>query len=62
MARSKELIDKRNQSIKQRFNALQAEHPQWRYDALLAQMEGEFYLSKRTLAAIINGEAIYKTA
>ena len=61
MARSKELIKNRNARIKQRFNELSAQHPQWRYDALLSEMEGEFYLAKRTIAAIINGEAIYST-
>lgn len=62
MARSKELIQKRNTRIKQRFNELTVKHPQWRYDAILQQLSDEYFISPRTVAAILNGEASYSAA
>ena len=62
MARSKELIQKRNSRIKQRFNELTAKHPQWRYDAILQQLSQEYFISPRTVAAILNEEASYSGA
>lgn len=62
MARRKDLITKRNQRIRQRFNELSAAHPQWRYDAQLEALANEFYISTRTIAAILNAEGSYKMA
>jgi hypothetical protein len=61
MARSKTLIQERNKAIKTHFSKLQAKYPKWRYEAWLNELGKEFYLSKRTIAAILNNEGNYST-
>ena len=62
MARSKKLLEARNKRIHVRFNELSAAHPQWRYDAQLEALSNEFYISTRTIAAILNAEGSYNNA
>jgi len=61
MARSKEFIQLRNKSVKIRFNKLEAKYPKWKHDALLEELTKEFYISKRTISAILNNEGNYST-
>ncbi len=56
MARNKDFIILRNKNVKIRFNKLSEKYPQWRYDALLEELTKEFYIAKRTIAAILNNE------
>ncbi len=62
MARNNDLIILRNQKVKQRFSQVSSKHPQWKYDAVLESLSFEFYISKRTISAILNNEGAYKSA
>ncbi|WP_299627733.1 hypothetical protein [uncultured Tenacibaculum sp.] len=62
MARNNNLIALRNQKVKQRFSQLSVKHPQWKYDAVLETLSLEFFISKRTISAILNNEGAYKSA
>ncbi|WP_299673296.1 hypothetical protein [uncultured Tenacibaculum sp.] len=61
MARNNRLIQLRNRKVKQRFNQISLKFPHWKYDAVLENLSLEFFLSKRTLSAILNNEGVYKT-
>lgn len=52
-------IKARNQKIRDYFSSLERKHPQWRWDALLQEAEKEFFLSPRTIDAIIKFEGVY---
>lgn len=62
MARNSSLIVLRNQKVKQRFSQLSIKNPKWKYDALLETLSLEFYISKRTISAILNNEGVYSNA
>ena len=62
MARNNNLILIRNKNVKTRFNELSNKYPRWKYDALLDSLSLEFYISKRTITAILNNEGRYSTA
>jgi len=55
----REIIVRRNTNIKIRYNEISKKHPQWRHGAIMGKIAGEFYLSLRTIGAIINNEGIY---
>lgn len=55
----KERLTARNNQVRSSFNELCKKHPQWRFDALVKQVAGSFFLSKRTVEAILRGEGIY---
>lgn len=62
MARNNNLITLRNQKVKQRFRQLELKYPQWKYTALLETLSFEFFISKRTITAILNNEGAYNNA
>lgn len=62
MPRNTHLIELRNSNLKKRYHHLSEKHKQWRNSAILEQLENEFYLAKRTIEAILNEEAPYRTA
>lgn len=59
MARNKELIVLRNEKIKQRFNELSKEKPHDKYIDLLDELSYEFFITHRTISAVLNDEASY---
>ena len=50
---------KRNENVRKKFNTTVEKNPHWKTDVILQQIAIEFYLSKRTIEAIIKGEGIY---
>lgn len=60
MSRSTKLIYLRNCNLKKRYHAISKKHPKWRNDAVIDMVAQEFYLSKRTVTAILNEEPAYK--
>jgi hypothetical protein len=55
MAREQRL-KQRNEKIRNLFSVKTKKHPQWRSDAIIADVADEVFLSKRTVEAIIKGE------
>lgn len=62
MARNNDLILLRNKKVKQRYSQISIKNPKWKYDALLETLSYEFFISKRTISAILNNEGAYKNA
>lgn len=62
MARNNDLILLRNKKVKQRYSQISIKNPKWKYDALLETLSYEFFISKRTISAILNDEGSYKNA
>lgn len=54
MTRSKILIEKRNKKIHIRFDELSKQYPKWKTDAILEELTHEFYITKRTLSAVLS--------
>lgn len=55
MSRDKDLLHKRNKSIKKSYAKMRDAHPQWRHDAILKELsEKVYFLSPKTLSSIIN--------
>ncbi|PIB28902.1 hypothetical protein BFP77_08270 [Maribacter sp. 4U21] len=59
MARHRQLIELRNANIKKRYDQLTKKHKEWRHDAIIDKIAGEFFLSSRTISAIFNDEGTY---
>ncbi|MEM8506220.1 MAG: hypothetical protein AAF717_00260 [Bacteroidota bacterium] len=59
MPRNRDLVALRNTNIKKRYHELCAKHKEWRNDAIIAKVAGEFYLAPNTIDAIINERGIY---
>ena len=59
MARKSELIQLRNTKIREEYYKLYKKHPQWRNDAVIDLVSNTFFLTQRTITAIINQEGIY---
>lgn len=52
-------LKERNQRIREQFNELSEKHPEWRSDALIEELSKRFYLSTRTIEAVLRGEGCY---
>lgn len=50
----------RNSAVRTYFKQLESKNPNWRIDALERDTADKFYLSERTVRAILKGESIYK--
>lgn len=59
MARN-ELFIKRNLKVRARFEELSRKNSKWRFDAIVEEIAGEFFLTKRTIEAIVRKEGTYK--
>jgi len=59
MARKSELIQLRNTKIREEYKKLCHKYPQWRYDAIIDLVSATFFLTPRTITAIINQEGVY---
>jgi hypothetical protein len=59
MARNINLIQLRNSNIKKRYREIATKNQKWRNDAVIEAVSEEFYLSARTITAILNDEGTY---
>lgn len=48
-------IRQRNQRIRQEFNHLTTQHPNWKLQACLDELAAQFYLSPDTIYSIVRG-------
>lgn len=55
-----ELLNKRNQEVRKCFYEMQDKNPKYKIDAVIQDVANKFFLSSRTIEAIINHEGIYK--
>lgn len=55
-------LQQRNQAVKEFFDALAKKHHQWRLDALEEAVAERFYISTRTVRAILKEEGCYAVA
>ena len=55
----KERLKRRNESVRKLFETLSRRHPQWRAEAIIAEVATQMYLSPRTVEAIVFYEGIY---
>ncbi|TRX39074.1 hypothetical protein [Flavobacterium restrictum] len=56
----KELLSKRNQEVRKFFYEMQKKHPKYKIDAIIQDVANKFFLSSRTIEAIISHEGNYK--
>lgn len=56
MARNSQLIQLRNANVKKRYREISTKNPKWRNDAVIEELVGIFFLSARTITAILNNE------
>lgn len=54
-----ERFKKRNEMIRQSFDKMSREKPEWRIDAIISDIAQHSFLAKRTIEAIIRYEGIY---
>lgn len=54
-----ERLNIRNNNVRKHFIDLQKKNPKWRYDAIVEEVASKFFLSSRTIEAIINHEGTY---
>lgn len=52
-------LSKRNEAVRAAFDALQRRHPQWRLDAIIDKLSERYFVSPRTIEAIIKREVGY---
>ena len=55
----KERLKQRNECVRKPFESLSGRHPQWRAEAIIAEVATQMYLSPRTVEAIVFYEGIY---
>ena len=56
----KDRLIERNKLVRACFNATQKKNPKWRFDAVIEEVAVKFFLSSRTIEAIIGYEGTYK--
>ncbi|MCB4807129.1 hypothetical protein LG651_02620 [Tamlana sp. 62-3] len=59
MPRKKDLIQLRNLNIKKRYNEISLKNPKWKHEAVVLELEKTFFLTSRTITAILNNEGNY---
>jgi Uri superfamily endonuclease len=57
--RNKEQLKARNEKIRKHVATLFKKYPHWNYDYIMQKTAETFFLSKRTIEAIIKGEGTY---
>ncbi len=58
MSRNKRLQE-RNKKVRILFAKISKKNPNWRSDAIINEVAETFFLSTRTIEAILKGEGIY---
>lgn len=56
----KQRLHLRNEKVRNLFDQLSSKNPNWRVDAIIAEIVKVIYLSPRTIEAILRGEGIYE--
>ncbi len=56
---AKQYLKERNSAVKSYFHLLAKKYPQWRLDALEENTAKNFYISTRTVRAILKEEGCY---
>lgn len=56
----KERLTQRNNRVRELFHKVQEKNPKWRIDAVVEEVANTFFLSPRTVDAIISHEGTYK--
>lgn len=56
----KERFTERNNAIRGAFDKMLKDKPQWRIEAVIDEISKKFFLSKRTVEAIVRHEGIYQ--
>lgn len=51
-----ERLAKRNKKVRDKFNEISAKNPKWRTDAVITDVADLFFLSDRTVEAILSYE------
>lgn len=59
---AKQLFNSRNQAVKDYFSALAKKHPEWRIDALEQNTGKKFFITPRTVRAILKEHGVYCNA
>ena len=57
--RNKQLFKERNEEIRRYVSSLFKKYPHWRVDYVIEKAASRFYLSPRTVEAIMKGEGNY---
>ena len=60
MTEKQERLIRRNKEIRARFEKKRKEQPKWKIEAVIKSVADDFFLSCRTIDAIISYEGIYK--
>ena len=55
----RERLKQRNECVRKLFDTLSKRYPQWRAEAIIAEVATQMYLSPRTVEAIVFYEGIY---
>lgn len=58
MTRNERLIE-RNAKVRDEFYKVQSKNPKWRAECIVEEVAKKFFLSNRTIDAIISYEGIY---
>jgi hypothetical protein len=56
----KERLTQRNERVREAFYKVKEKNPKWRLDAVIEEVANIFFLSPRTVDAIISHEGTYK--
>jgi hypothetical protein len=59
MDKKKERLQRRNLAVRKEFDLLATKNPQFKIEALISLVADKFFLSERTITAILNGEGCY---
>ena len=60
MSSNRELLTERNKQIRSYANTLAERYPHWKYDYILEKTSKKFFLTPRTIEAIIKEEGNYR--
>ncbi len=59
-ATKKERLNARNKNVRDCFYSTQEKHPKYKIEYIIQEVAQKFYLSSRTVNAILSHEGIYK--
>ncbi len=59
LMRSNNQFNKRNTQVRNYVKELFKKYPEWKYDSIMQKTADKYFLSPRTVQAIVKGEGIY---